>query len=160
MPRRLAAMQFWGSCQRTLATSTNNIQGLPAPPTWGPSSPCIPACFATVLPFTSRPAIMAAWRDEKTHVTWVDIVPSASRCSLPFQTQLTCREGRHGAAWATRVNTITQNRSCVLSAFLGGLIPTKDVWQRTCNFGHSVVHFLLQWCRILKLYFRLQITTH
>lgn len=76
-------------------------------------SPCIPACLATVVPFTLWPGVMAAWRDEKNHVTRADIVALTSCCSLPFQTQLTRREWRQGAAWATRVSTIIQNRSRV-----------------------------------------------
>lgn len=68
-------------------------------------SPCIPACFVTAVPFTQWPAIMAAWRDERNHVTQADTGSPASCCSLPFQKQLTWREWKHRAAWATRVNT-------------------------------------------------------
>lgn len=46
---------------------------------------------------------MAAWGDEKSHVTRSDAAAVASRCSPRFQTRLTRRAPRRGG---TRVNTI------------------------------------------------------
>lgn len=123
-------------------------------------SPCIPACLATVVPFTLWPAVMAAWRDEKNHVTRADTVALTSCCSLPFQTQLTRREWRQGAAWATRVSTIIQNRSRVLffttTKSLFSLMTYLHVFfkaARSCISFNGCFHFPLQWCRILQLYF-------
>lgn len=52
---------------------------------------------------------MAAWGDEKSHVTCSDAAAVAPRCSLHFQTRLMRRAPRHGGQESTQLE---QNRSC------------------------------------------------
>lgn len=67
---------------------------------------------------------MAAWRDEKSHVTSTDAAAAASRGSLRFQTRLLRRApGRGGGG--TRVNTIgTAQKLC---SFFFFFIPVHAV---------------------------------